>query len=237
MNRIRIWVLVITGLMLSWGQIGWCEDQDEEEKVYAVQNKLFHRYHEIDFLAGYAADDDFFHLYPLGIGYTYHLNEHLSWEVARVQYMFTQDKDLKETLESEFEVQPDEFSEPKYMIHTHAMFKPLYGKSAVLNRRIVNHEVYLLAGGGVVHYEWNQSSGETRSESVFSISVGAGMRYFLSEHSCINIEIRDLVNFRESDTKNNVMLDVGFGLRFNLGERRVEEDQGMKRLKRILDED
>lgn len=236
MNRKRIWVFVITGLMLLWGQIGWCEDQDAEEKVYAVQNKVFHRHHEIDFSAGYIADDDFFHLYPLGLGYTYHLNEHLSWEVARVNYLLTQDKDLKKTLESEFEVQPERFSEPKYMVHTHAVFKPLYGKSAVLNRGIVNHELYILAGGGVVHYEWNHSAGENTSENAFSISFGAGMRYFLSEQFCINFEIRDLVNFREDDTENNVMLGVSFGLRFNLGARKVEEDQSMKRLKRILDE-
>jgi outer membrane beta-barrel protein len=217
--------------------MGWCEDQNEEEKVYAVQNKVFHRYHEIDFLAGYGADDDFFHLYPLGVGYTYHFNEHVSWEVARVQYVLTQDKDLKKTLELEFEVQPQQFSEPKYMVHTHAVFKPLYGKSALLNRGIVNHEVYLLAGGGVVQYEWNQSSGESRSESAFSVSLGAGMRYFLSDQFCINFEIRDLINFKEDDTENNVMLGASFGLRFNLGARRVEEDQSMKRLKRILDED
>ena len=237
MNRRRIRVFVITGLMLLWGQMGWCEDQNPEEKVYAVQNKVFHRHHEIDFSAGYIADDDFFHLYPLGFGYTYHLNEHVSWEVARVQYLITQDKDLKKTLESEFEVQPERFSEPKYMAHTHAVFKPLYGKSAFLNRGMVNHEVYVLAGGGVVHYEWNHSAGENTSENAFSVSLGAGMRYFLSEQFCINFEIRDLVNFREDDTENNVMLGVSFGLRFNLGARKVEEDQSMKRLKRILDED
>jgi outer membrane beta-barrel protein len=237
MNRIRIWVFMSTSFMLLWGHMGWCEDQSQEEKVYAVQNKVFHRHHEIDFSVGYSADDDFFHLYPLGLGYTFHLNEHVSWEVARVQYLFTQDKDLKKTLESEFEVQPEQFSEPKYMVHTHAVFKPLYGKSAVLNRGIVNHEVYLLAGGGIANYEWNQSSGESRSESAFSVSVGAGMRYFMSEHFCINFEIRDLLHFREDDTENNVMFGVSFGYRFNLGARRVEEDQGMKRLKRILNED
>ena len=237
MNKKRIWVFVITGLMLSWGQMGWCEDQSQEEKVYAVQNKVFHRYHEIDFLAGYSADDDFFHLYPLGLAYTYHFNEHVSWEVARAQYVLTIDKDLKKTLESEFEVQPEQFSEPRYMVHTHAVFKPLYGKSALLNRGIVNHEVYVLAGGGIVQYEWNQSSGENRSETAFSISLGAGMRYFFSEQFCINLEVRDLVNFREGDTENNVMLGASFGFRFNLGTRRVEEDQSMKRLKRILDEE
>ena len=236
MNRIRIWIFAITSFMLLWGQTGWCEDQEQEEKVFAVQNKVFHRHHEIDFSVGYSADDDFFQVYPLGIGYTYHLNEHVSWEVARVQYVLTQDKDLKKTLESEFDVQPEQFSEPKYMVHTHAVFKPLYGKSALLNRGIVNHEVYVFAGGGVVNYEWNQSSGESRSESAFSISVGAGMKYFLSEQSCINFEIRDLVNFREDDTENNVMFGVSFGFRFNLGARKVEEYQSMKRLKRILDE-
>jgi outer membrane beta-barrel protein len=237
MNRIRLWAFVIAGLTLLWAQMGWCEEQNDEEKVFAVQNKVFHRHHEIDFLTGYSADDDFFHLYPLGFSYTYHLNEHVSWEVPRILYVLTQDKDLKKTLEAEFEVQPEQFAEPKYMVHTHVVFKPLYGKSALLNRRIVNHEVYLLAGGGIVNYEWNQSSGESRSETAFSLSFGAGMRYFYSEQLCLNVEVRDLVNFREDDTENSVMLGASFGFRFNLGARKTEEDQSMKRLKRILDED
>ena len=237
MKRKLIWISVFAGILVFFVKMGWCEDQDDEEKVYAVQNKVFHRYHEIDILTGYGADDDFFHLYPIGGGYTYHLNEHFSWEAVRAQYFLTQDKDLKNTLAQEFDVQPQSFPEPKYMIHSHITFKPLYGKDAVLNRGVINHEIYFFGGGGLVHNEWQYSTGEKKTENAFSVSLGAGMRYFLSERFCINFEIRDLVHFRENDTENNVMFGFSFGYRFNLGPRKVEEDQTMKRLKRILDED
>jgi outer membrane beta-barrel protein len=228
---------LILGLILLNGQWGWCDTPTDAEKVYAVQNRVFQRDHEIDLYAGYIADDDFFHVYPVGVGYTYHFNEHLAWEVARAQYMFNQDKDLKSTLQTEFNVQPERFPEQKYMVHTHLVYKPLYGKHAYLNRGIINDEIYLFAGPGIVHYEWNYSTGETKSEDDLSLSAGLGMRFFLSEKVCLNFEIRDLYNFRKDDSVNNVYFGLGVGYRFNLAPRKVEEDPTTKKLNKILNEE
>ena len=139
-------------------------------------------------------------------------------------------------MEEEFGVTPEEFPEQRYMIHSHLMFKPLYGKSALLNRKVTNHETYLFGGAGVVNYEWQYSTGETRTENALSLSFGAGMRYFLTKRFCLNIEVRDLVNFMEDDTKNYLAFGLGVGFRFNLGPRRVEEDPTAKKIKSILDE-
>ena len=227
-------VLIIIALS---GQSGWCDTPQGEEQVYAVQNRVFHRNHELDFNIGYIADDDFFHVYPIGIGYTYHFDDHISWEVARAQYMFNSEKDLKDTLRDEFNVQPERFPEQQYMLHTHFVYKPLYGKHAVMNRRIINNEIYFFAGPGIVHYEWEYSTGESTSEDALSISIGAGLRYFFSQKWCLNIEIRDLINFREEETENNIYFGAGIGYRFNMAPRKVEEDPTMKKLKRILNDD
>ena len=204
---------VVVGLMLGVillsGQMGWCDTQNDESRVYAVQNRVFHRSHEIDLDAGYIADDDFFHVYPLGIGYTFNFSDHFSWEVLRAQYMFNVDKDLKETLQHQFNAQPEEFAEQKYMYHTHFMYKPLYGKHAFMNRSVINNEIYFFAGPGVVHYEWDYSSGESRTEDALSLSLGAGLKYYMSKRVCLNFEIRDLVNFRENDTENNIYFGTG----------------------------
>ncbi len=227
--------LVAAAFLLS-GNSGWCDSQTDEEKVYAVQNRVFHRNHQLDLSIGYIADDDFFHVYPASLGYTFHFGQHLSWEVARVGYNYNQDKDLKETLETEFSAQPERFPEQMYMYHSHLVFKPLYGKHAVLNRGIVNNEIYLFAGAGMVHYEWDYSDGRTETEDAVSISLGTGMRFFLNQRFCLNIEIRDLINLREDDTENNIYFGAGIGYRFNLAPRKVEEDPTVKKLKKILEE-
>lgn len=228
-------ILTIFSLILLHTPAAWCELPDQEEKVYAVQNRLFHRDHEINMSFGYIADDDFSHTYPIGIGYVYNFNEHLSWEVGRFHYIFNQDKNLKTTLNEEFGAQPEQFPRQQYMFHSHIMFKPLYGKSAVLNRKVVNHEIYAFAGAGLVHYEWENSDGETEGEDAYSISLGLGMKYFISQRFCLNFEMRDLVNFREDDTENNLYFAAGVGYRFNMAPRKVEEDPTVKKMKTILD--
>ncbi|MEJ2040207.1 MAG: outer membrane beta-barrel domain-containing protein [Desulfosarcinaceae bacterium] len=205
--------------------------------MYAVQNRIFHKTNEIDLSVGYIADDDFYHVYPISVGYTWNINETWSWEVGRVAYMFNTDKDLKTTLEDKFEATPEKFPEQKYMWHTHLVYKPLYGKSAFLNRGLVNNEIYFFAGPGQVNYEWKYSTGKTEEENALSLSMGAGMRFFLSKRFCLNLEVRDLVNFREDQTQNNLYFGLSLGYRFNLAPRKVEEDPTVKKLKIILDED
>lgn len=229
-------VALVLGVILLGVQCGWCDAQTDEEKVHAIQNRIFHRNHELDLSLGYIADDDFFHVYPISLGYTFHFNERIAWEVARLQYNINQDKDLKETLENEFNVTPERFPEQKYSYHTHFVYKPLYGKHAWLNRGIINNEIYFFAGAGMVHYEWQRSFGESDQEDAISLSLGAGLKYFLNKKFCLNFEIRDLVNFREDDTENNLFFGVGLGYRFNLAPRKAEEDPSLKKLKSILDE-
>ncbi len=228
---------VVVSIIVLSGQWAWCDTQTDEEKVYAVQNRIFHRSHELDLSVGYISDDAFFQVYPISLGYTFHFNELFAWEVARVQYMFNEERDLKKTLENEFNVTPERFPEPKYMIHSHLVFKPLYGKHAFLNHGVINNEIYLFAGAGTAHYEFQLSTGESQEEDALSLSFGMGLKYHFNKKICMNFEIRDLVNFREAETENNLYFGLGVGYRFNLAPRKVEEDPTMKKLKRILDEE
>lgn len=232
--KVAIGIVLATLVLIS--HPGWCETSVGEEKVSAVQNRVFHRSHELDLSIGYIADDDFFNVYPIGLGYTFHFNEAIAWEVARAQYMFNTDKDLKSSLENDFNVQPELFPEQRYMLHSHLIYKPLYGKHAFRNRSVINNEISFFAGPGIVHYEWEYSTGETSTENAFSLSVGAGMKFFLSERWCLNVEVRDLVNFREDDTENNIYFGLGVGFRFDLAPRKVKEDPTIKKMKRILND-
>ena len=212
-----------------------CEDASEEAKIYAVQNRIFHRNHEIDFDLGYIANEDFFHPFPIGFGYTYSFSDNISWEVARAQYIISQDKDLKSDLEEVFGVTPSEFAEPTYMIHSHLMFKPFYGKNAVMNKGVINHETYFFIGGGLVNYEWqypdeNPLNADPPTESVLSASFGVGSKYFINQKFCLNFEIRDIMNFWDSGMENRIYVGVGLGFRFNLRPRKLERDELLEEL-------
>jgi outer membrane beta-barrel protein len=227
-------ILILFMIMISIPVLG--KDSKDEEKVFAIQERVFHRYHEIGLSFGYIPDDNFFNAYPVGIGYTYHFNNYLAWEVVRGQYIFTQEKDIKAKLEKEFGVTPEVFMEPKYMIHSNIIIKPLYGKEAFWNRGIINHESYLILGGGMINYEKNFSNGEKDSESDPSISLGAGTRYFLNKNLCMTLEIRDLINMKKDNTENNVYFGIGLSFQFNLFPQKSEQDETVDRLKGYLEE-
>jgi outer membrane beta-barrel protein len=218
------------------------EDKKEEAKVYAVQNRIFHRDHEIKFDLGYIANESFFHPFPVGFGYIFNLNENYGWEVARAQYIIAPENDLKSKLETQFGVTPSEFAKPTFMIHSHLLYKPFYGKNAVLNKGVINHETYLFAGGGVVNYEWKYPEGSPRNdgskgEMVPSASFGVGSKYFLNEKFCLNFEIRDIMNFWSDGMENRIYVGVGLGFRFNLKPRKVKKDETFEKLNRYLEKD
>lgn len=223
-------------LVLLIAQAGWGADQSKEAQVFAVQNKIFHRSHELAVNIGYIADDEFYMVYPLSLGYTYNFSENYGWEVARLQYLITQERELMQKLKEDYSVQPELFSQPKYMLHSHLVWKPLYGKSALMNRKVINHETYLFVGGGITHYEKTYSNGMTESEDAMSFSAGGGFKYFLNQKFCLNVELRDILNFRKDENENNLAFAVGLGWRFNLAPRKVEEDPTIKKLDKILSE-
>jgi outer membrane beta-barrel protein len=227
-----LWELFV---LLTVASSGWAGEVDIKEEVYVIQNRIYHRYHELDLTAGYLADEDFYYAFPVGIGYTYHFNDHFGWEVARGQCILTQEKDLKNDLEDQFDVTPSQVGEPQYMVHSHLLLKPFYGKESVWNRGIINRESYFLVGGGTIHYEKKMRHGDTETEDALSISAGVGTKFFIDQNFCINIELRDLINFREDNTENRVYLGVGLGFRFNLKARKAESGDDVKKLNRYLE--
>jgi len=231
-KRVTIFALI---LMAVFNPIwGICEDNDPKDPVSAIQKRIFHKSHELGLIAGYIPDDDFYEVLPVGVSYTYNFNENWAWEVARGVYFVNQEKDLKGKLEVEFGVTPSEFSEPKYMIHSSIMMKPFYGKESIWNKGIINKESYFLIGGGIVNYERQFSYGDPSTENAISINLGYGSRYFITDTLSLNIEIRDLITFKEEETVNNIFIGCTVGFRFNLSPRETEKDQTVDMMKTYL---
>lgn len=194
-------------------------EQIQNESVSVIQNRIYDRFHEIDLLFGYIPDDDFYLASPLGLSYTYHFNENIAWEVIRAQAVINIDRDLKETLRDDYGVAPTEFDKITSMFHSNFIFKPTYGKDAILNSSILNHEGYLLAGLGIFNYQRAYSDGSESAETASSLSLGIGRKYFINETYSINLELRDYVTFKSSGTENNLYLGMSIGYRFNMAPR------------------
>ncbi|RJP82939.1 MAG: outer membrane beta-barrel domain-containing protein [Desulfobacteraceae bacterium] len=231
-KRITIFILILIFLVSPVS--GTCEDNDPKDPVFAIQKRIFHKSHELGLPIGYIPDDDFYQVFPVGVSYTYHFNENWAWEAARGQYFLNQEKDLKGKLETEFGVTPSAFSEPKYMIHSSLVMKPFYGKEALWNSGIMNKESYFLLGGGVVNYERQFSFGESSTENALSVSLGYGSRYFISDNLCLNLEIRDMITFKDEKTENNIFVGLTVGFRFNLSPRKSERDHTIDKLKTYI---
>ncbi len=202
-----------------------------EEEVYAIQNRIFDRHHEVDLLLGFIPNDDFHDPITLGVQYTYNFNEILAWEVVRGQYFFNREKDLKKDLEENFGVTPTELDWLRYAVYTSLVLKPSYGKDALWNRKVINHETFMVAGVGVVRYESENSDGETGGETAPSLNFGLGRKYFISENLCLNLEVRDYLNFRDAGVENRVYLGLSLGFRFDLSPRKPVGDDSAQRLR------
>ncbi len=191
----------------------------DQETVSVIQDRIYDRKHEINLNLGYIPDDDFYEMNPIGVGYTYHFNKHLAWEVGRAQFVSSYEKPLKQDLETEFSVTPEQFDRLTYMVHSTLLVKPTYGKDAVWDSTILNHESYLGLGAGIANYEREYSVGEPTDETVFSVTAVMGRKYFLSKRFALNLEAKTYTNFKDVKTETHVYLGFGLSYRFNFSDR------------------
>lgn len=191
----------------------------DKETVSVIQERIFDRKHEVSLTGGYIPDDDFYELTPVGVAYTYHFNKFIAWEVGRAQYVMSSEKTLKNNLESEFSVTPEEFDRLNYMAHSTFLVKPTYGKDAIWDKTILNHETYFGLGAGIANYEREYSFGEPTEETVFSVTAGMGRKYFLSKRFALSLDLKSYTNFKDNETETNVYLGMGISYRFNFSDR------------------
>jgi outer membrane beta-barrel protein len=234
MKTLKIVIIFFTVVLLPVPH-AFCADTLDGESVAAVQDRVFFRYHEIDLGVGYIPDDDFYELFPIEIGYTFSFNDQVAWNVVDVHWIHNQEKDLKTNLEQEFGVTPENFDHMVSAIHSNIVYKPFYGKSVYRNNKVINHETYVFAGGGMVNYEMETSDGSTESDMRPSISLGIGKKFFIGQKLCLNVELRDWINFNQDELDNHFWVGVTIGYRFNLSPRQSQRDTTMEKVSQYLE--
>lgn len=222
--------IMLIFLFLVTLDYGYSEELDTTEHVFAIQEKIFHKYHELTFATGYIPSDDFYHVYPVGLSYTFHFDEHISWEVGRLYANFNMEKDLLDDLLTGFGAAPVAYYEPGYQLLTHFVYRPFYGKDSIMNKWVVNNETYFFVGGGIDLYTKKYPHGYTSDsdEAGPVFSFGAGIKYFVNDNFNISFELRDFVTYRDDEADNNVWFGVNMGFRFNLGARQSYSDDTLE---------
>jgi len=180
--------------------------QESGARTLAIQNRLHTQRHEFGGGIGLLPLDAFTKGLTVSGAYTLHFNDLLAWEVIQGAYAFGIDTSLKADLESLAQpVGPTPFETVRFFASSNAVFKFGYGKLSILNRALVYHELYALAGGGY---------GRLTLTHRPAVDLGFGVRIYTPSRLSIRIEARDYLFLNPADVQNELWLTLGIGLSF-----------------------
>lgn len=158
--------------------------------VAAVQDRLYRMNHELLLGVGVLPADAFYKGYYAGLSYTYHFTDSFAWQVGRGAYSYNVETGLRSQLERDFGVAPTANAfedEVQWMVGSDLMWSPIYGKTSILNSKVIHFEAFLL--GGATVFKLNRDGGFRPGAN-----VGLGVRVFRS----------DTISFRLDVTNNFV---------------------------------
>ena len=183
----RLTLLCLTGALFAAGAARADEDDLEAGRVIAVQDRPFRLAHEFTVSAGVLPMDAFYTGLSLGGSYTLHLTDLVSWEAISFHYAASVDKGLSDELLERWSVEDTDEPVIQYLVSSHAIFTPLYGKLTLVNDSIVQVSTYLALGGGAIRY---QAEGGFRPH----FSVGPGLRFLFGQVVSARLDARSIIS-------------------------------------------
>lgn len=190
MNLSRNAVLLVALLLpaAAFAQLAQTEELENPGTVLAVQERAYKMNHELTLGVGVLPLDAFYKGLTAQVGYTYHFTDSFAWTVGRGLYSYNLNTGLRNQLEQEFAVLPTQFEEVEWMVGSDLVWSPLYGKSAILNRKVAWFEGFLVGGASVLKLTTGFRP---------AVNVGVGARLFTNRY----------VSFRFDATNNFVITD------------------------------
>jgi outer membrane beta-barrel protein len=192
-------------------------EEQEERDLDVIQNRKYDLLHEVSLLAGGLPSDPYYFGLTGTLGYALHLNQFVAWEV--VQFTYSQNfekklqKELKRTALASGTTAPL-LPAIDWIVASHLVLKPLYGKEAVFNTEVLHLEAFLQLGPALIH------TTDVDRELDFGVDLGAGLRLWLGEVISVRIDLGELIYFvpqaggKQSEVKGALHLHLGVA--FNL---------------------
>lgn len=193
-----------------------------ERDLNMVLDRLYSRKGKILLGAqlGVMPSEPFFTYYPVGIHGGYFLSESLGIE-GTASFHIPVKSDLTAYLEGE---RGDNFNlsqqaDDKYIarINAVATWHPLYGKWALLQRKVSHLDFNLLGGLGVVIAERPNATRTSSSSTVVpEVVLGAGMSFFLTKATILRLQWRSYLTPGPTFETSDALGDRGFFGRLNV---------------------
>lgn len=202
---------------LFCSSIALAEDDEDLEagRVIAVEARPYRMVHEFSVSAGILPLDALYTGFSLGGSYTLHLSDIWAWEAIDVHYSANVDTGLDVTLAERWSVAPTSNPEVQYLVGSHAVVSPLFGKFALFNSSISYLETYFAAGGGIARF-----SDGFRPQ----VSFGPGVRLYIGQRVSVRLDIRSSLVPDIPSGIDHVM-KFTLGVAFNFGTIRATEGE------------
>ncbi|MCB9557186.1 MAG: outer membrane beta-barrel domain-containing protein [Deltaproteobacteria bacterium] len=200
-------VALILASVLGAGVAQAQELEGEGGELFAIQRRNLLGRHELSAALGTFPMDAFGTGLVVGGAYTFHFSHLIGWEIINGSYSFVLGTGLKEELDKRFEVAPQKEGELIGVLSSNVIIRPLYGKLAVLNKARQAWELFF-SGGLALGFFDNDSR-------PFGVSLGVGLRFFVSKHFSLRFDVRDHVLFPGfEDVSNHLLIGLGGSLSF-----------------------
>jgi outer membrane beta-barrel protein len=201
------WVAVaLAGALLLVPGAGWADEdtaqiEETDLDLPAVQNRKYRVEHELAAGIGTLPTDPYTKGLSLNGAYAWHLSD--LWGIeANFSWIVNFTTSLRDKLEGNFSVPDQRFARFKMFGQLGGLFKPLYGKLALLNDRQVYGELFLSLYGVVAQMDGGRRTDtETRGKGqrlAFGASPGFGIRGFISRYFSARLNLNWLIVVAES---------------------------------------
>lgn len=187
------------------------ERDEEDTGLDVLQNRKYVLLHEISLLGGSLPVDPYFKGITGSVGYALHFSDFVAWEVAQFTYSYNIDSKIKREVVRVQRInarQEPDFPEITWILASHLVIKPIYGKEAVFNREVVHLEAYVQAGPAFVQ--------RSLPETSFSVGadMGVGLRLWWTPNVSLRFDISELIYMAGAKPEAALHLHAGFGFNF-----------------------
>jgi len=182
--------LLALSLLAPTAALAQLEELENPGTVSAIQERAYRMQHELDLAVGLLPLDAFYKGLTVKGAYGFHFTDFIAAQ-GYFSYSYNLATGLRQQLERDFGVLPTAFDEVQFFFGGDLLWKPLYGKLAVMNRTVIHGEVFLLLGAAGFKFTNTIRPG---------VNVGGGGRWFISQYVSLRL-----------DLTNSIVLPVGGG--------------------------
>jgi outer membrane beta-barrel protein len=204
-------VLAVTALGFSGTALAQIQELENPGVISAIQDRPYRMQHELDLWVGVLPLDAMYIGVYAQLSYVYHFSERFAWQVGRGAAGLAARTPLKGDLERLYGVQPTANDEVQFFVGSDVLWKPFYGKLALLNRSVIHGEVHLLLGATLFRF----------SNSGFrpGVTLGGGGRVFVSRNVSFRLDMTHTVVIPTGGgtTSFTNVMNVNLALAINFG--------------------